>query len=91
MLNPKSLYTVAEAAYYFKVSTGSIYQSLPGASCRPKMGRKLPEPIRLGRLIRWTGQQLIDFTSPPSAEPAKSNQAKSVVTQSPRVGRPRNG
>lgn len=89
MLNPHSLYTVVEAAHFFKVSKGSVYQSLPEARCRPKLGRKLPEPIRIGRLLRWTGQQLIDFISTPSSEPAISNQTKSVVVKGPRVGRPR--
>ncbi|MCF8168310.1 MAG: helix-turn-helix domain-containing protein [Rhodoferax sp.] len=64
ILQPTALYTVQEAAQFFKCAESSVYQSLPGASCRPKLGRRLPEPIRFGRLIRFTGQQLIDFASP---------------------------
>lgn len=65
MIKPTSIYTVAEVAQLFKVSIYTIYQSLPSAKGRCKMGRKLPEPLRFGRSIRFMGQQLLDFASPP--------------------------
>lgn len=67
-MDPNALYAPHEAAAFFKVNVNSVYQSIPGKNTRPKLGRTLPEPIRFGRLIRWTGQQLIDFVKPPSSQ-----------------------
>ena len=61
MFDHARFYTPDETAAVLKVAVASVYQSMPGAKCRPKLGRKLPEPLRLGRLIRWTGQQLNDW------------------------------
>ncbi|MDP2371276.1 hypothetical protein [Rhodoferax sp.] len=89
VLVPGGLYTPLEAAAYFKVAVDSIYQSLPSATCRPKLGRKLPEPIRFGRLIRWTGQQLSDFSTPPKEAAPVEATPSSLTSIEPRRGRGR--
>lgn len=58
-----SLYSAKEFAGALSVNAGSIYQSLPGAACRAKLGRSVPNPIRLGRALRWSGRQIIDFVA----------------------------
>lgn len=97
MFQEGQFYTPADVATALQVSVCSVYQSLPGQRCRPKLGKVLPEPIRFGRLIRWTGRQLIDFASPPnSGETAPRSEtaiqtAKSAEVVSKRSrGRPRN-
>lgn len=94
MLNPGELFTPHEAAKYLKVNVCSVYQSLPGSRSRSKLGRSLPEPIRLGRLIRWTGQQLMDFAVPPQlVDDAVSQIVETCpIVEIPRrgPGRPRN-
>ena len=71
---------------YRQCAASSVYQSIPGSRCRPKLGRQLPEPIRLGKLVRWTGQQLIDFaTPPPSPFPQKSDGSESRVDANDRT------
>lgn len=88
MLDPSKLYTPNEIASYLKVALGSIYQSVPSAACRSKVGRKkLPEPIRLGRLIRWSGQQINDFVSQLATAP----KVEALVPAIPKrkAGRPR--
>ncbi len=92
MLDPGALYAPIDAAAFFKVNVCSIYQSLPGKRTRSKLGRRLPEPIRFGRMIRWTGQQLIDFASPmaPSTEWPAENPLVKITPAARRPGRPRN-
>lgn len=91
MLDPGELYTPQDAATFLKVNVCSIYQSLPGSKAKPKIGRTLPEPIRLGRLIRWTGQQLLQFATPPvtAASADTSSQDAQGVNSGRKRGRPR--
>ena len=91
MLDPGALYTPQDAAEFLKVHVCSIYQSLPGARVRPKIGRSRPEPIRLGRLIRWTGQQLLQFAEPPAPTSATDTSLPNEVGSNPgkKLGRPR--
>ena len=73
-VDPRGVYTAMDFAAYLQCAGSSVYQSIPGSRCRPKLGRQLPEPMRFGRLVRWTGQQLIDFATPPSSPiPQKSD------------------
>lgn len=89
MFKHACFYTPEETAAVFKVAVASVYQSMPGAKCRPKLGRKLPEPLRLGRLIRWTGQQLNDWAGiPQSKQTTQPTQAEVPAAASGR-GRPR--
>lgn len=62
-LSEHSLYSVKDFAVALSVHAGSIYQSLPGAKCRAKLGRTVPQPIRFGRSLRWSGKQIIDFVT----------------------------
>ena len=91
MLNPHDLYTPKEAAEFLKVNVCSIYQSLPGSRAKPKIGRTLPEPVRLGRLIRWTGQQLLQFAAPPltAASAVTSSRDEQGANPGKKRGRPR--
>lgn len=86
MFTHSCFYTPDETAAVLKVAVASVYQSMPGAKCRPKLGRKLPEPLRLGRLIRWTGQQLNDWAGIP--QPKQTTQAEVPAAAIGR-GRPR--
>lgn len=98
LLIPNQIYSVKTAALAFGVHECSIYQSMPGAA-RPKLGRCLPEPVRFGRAIRWSGQQLIDFLNVPVAPvaslPATASvdcltaQAQAKAKAQKRAGRPR--
>lgn len=89
-LVPSKLYTPADVASFLKVSRGTVYQSLPGATCRTKLGRKLPEPIRFGRLLRWSGQQINDFVGQPAAL-AQIPDSRTLETEATKrkPGRPR--
>ena len=91
MLDPGELYTPHDAAKFLKVNVCSVYQSLPGSRARPKLGKTLPEPLRLGRLIRWTGQQLLQFAEPPAPTAAVDTSLRNamVVNSSKGPGRPR--
>lgn len=84
MFDYACFYTPDETAAVLKVAVASVYQSMPGAKCRPKLGRKLPEPLRLGRLIRWTGQQLNDWAGIP--QPAQTAEVPAAASGR---GRPR--
>lgn len=55
-----TLQTVDDFARALRVNRGSIYQSMPGLE-RPKLGRNVPPPIRLGRTLRWTPGQIEAF------------------------------
>lgn len=81
VIDPSLLYTVADAAAYLRVSIFSIYKSIPGCPGGPKLRRPLPDPIRIGSRIRWTGQQLMDyvFASCPSARPVAPAQVKDAA------------
>lgn len=87
LLIPNKIYSVKTAALAFDVHESSIYQSMPGAK-RPKLGRCLPEPVRFGRAVRWSGQQLIDFLSVPVG-PAGAIEQSCVIAELMRPGRGR--
>jgi hypothetical protein len=91
MLDPGELYTPQEAAKFLKVNVCSVYQSLPSSRTKSKLGRTLPEPIRLGRLIRWTGQQLMQFAEPPATSGAAETSLLNnlSVNTGKKPGRPR--
>ena len=91
MLDPGELYTPQDAARFLKVNVCSVYQSLPRSKAKPKLGRTLPEPIRLGRLIRWTGQQLLQFAEPPATATAFDTTSLNEVgvNSGKKPGRPR--
>lgn len=63
LLHEHVLYSVTDFAGALSVNKGSIYQSLPGVQYGPKLGRRVPAPIRLGRSLRWSGRQIIDFVA----------------------------
>lgn len=52
-----TLQTVDDFARALRVHRTSIYQSMPGLE-RPKLGKNVPAPIRLGRALRWTPGQI---------------------------------
>ena len=90
MLNPSELYTVEDAARFLKVNICSVYQSIPRRDKKPfhpKLGRVMPAPVRLGRMIRFSGQQLLDFVSPPPAQEPDPSAAPESVRRG--RGRPR--
>lgn len=80
MFDNASFYRPDEAAVTFKVAAGSVYQSMPRAKCRPKLGRKLTGPLRLGRSIQRTAQQLNAWAGVP--QPPQVTKAQPVVPAS---------
>lgn len=90
MFENESFYTPADVSAAFQVAASSVYQSLPGKSCRVKLGKPLPEPLRLGRLIRWTGRQLNEWAGIPQSTQAAPQPATGAGGHQARPpGRPR--
>lgn len=60
MINPDQWYSARGFAGFLGVHPVSIYQSQPhlGAS---KLPLPVPEGIRIGRSVRWTGRQILDY------------------------------
>lgn len=58
MIDPDRFYTVDEFAAFVGVSASTIYHGYSG-----KKEQLIPQPIKLGRAVRWSGKQIKAFQS----------------------------
>lgn len=93
MLDPDKWYSAREFAGFLGVNEYTIYHSQPQLSF-PKLPAPVPEPIRLGNRLRWSGSQIKLYQEQLAQRsgvvlPGKLAQTELPPTQRRSAGRPR--
>lgn len=63
MINPDKFYNVDEFAAFVGVSASTIYHGYSGTK-----SQLIPQPIKIGRAVRWSGRQIKAFQARIAAE-----------------------
>lgn len=96
MINPDKFYNVEEFAELLGVCKATIYQAY---SCLPssKLQNSIPQPIKVGRSVRWSGKQIKAYQARLAAESGvnlddlDADAASAQAQRAPgKPGRPRN-
>ena len=83
----KNLLDVDDLAEYFGISKDTIY-AWTSKKNRRHVKLDLPEPIRLGRLLRWRREDVESFVKSTGPKTGTVHEQQAVLTKNSLVGGP---